>query len=244
MHFDNEIAWEKIKNSHNLCFFSNVFRFAIVENMNGSGVSLFAIFDGHGGEYVADYCKEQLVNNICDKIVETKKLSTDIKNPAMTHDNNKIEIHSQISQSTAETQISKFLENGNDVNYGKIFTSEILIADQKLVEDLRNSNSFAGSTAVIAVIDGSKLTVANVGDSRAVMCDFNGTAIPLSFDHKPEKESEKNRIEKAGGYVAFWGVWRVNGNLATSRALGDYTLKPNFVIANPDILEFDLMNHR
>lgn len=40
----------------------------------------------------------------------------------------------------------------------------------------------------------------NAGDSRAVLIrDFK--AIPLSFDHKPSRESEKKRIEKIGGVV-------------------------------------------
>jgi len=45
----------------------------------------------------------------------------------------------------------------------------------------------------------------------------------------------------AGGFVVFNGVWRVVGVLAMSRALGDYPLKENnIVIANPDVLTFDL----
>lgn len=56
---------------------------------------------------------------------------------------------------------------------------------------------------------------------------------------------EKKRIEGAGGFIAFNGVWRVAGILATSRALGDYPLKDRkLVIADPDILTFDLSNHR
>jgi len=42
--------------------------------------------------------------------------------------------------------------------------------------------------------------VANIGDSRAVLCR-GGQAIPLSEDHKPELTSEQNRIQKAGGFV-------------------------------------------
>ena len=49
------------------------------------------------------------------------------------------------------------------------------------------------------------------------------------------------RIQQAGGFVSFNGVWRVGGVLATSRALGDLPLKDkNFLIADPDILTFDL----
>ena len=44
--------------------------------------------------------------------------------------------------------------------------------------------------------------------------------------------------------VTFNGVWRVAGILATSRALGDYPLKDKkLVIADPDILTFDLSDH-
>lgn len=56
---------------------------------------------------------------------------------------------------------------------------------------------------------------------------------------------ERKRIHDAGGFIAFRGVWRVAGILATSRALGDYPLKDkNLVIANPDILTFDLNDHK
>ncbi len=52
---------------------------------------------------------------------------------------------------------------------------------------------------------------------------------------------ERKRIKKAGGFISFNGVWRVAGVLATSRALGDFPLKEkNLVIAEPDILTFDL----
>lgn len=64
--------------------------------------------------------------------------------------------------------------------------------------------------------------MANVGDSRGVMCDLKMNAIPLSFDHKPNQSREKNRIKEAGGFIAFHGVWRVAGILATSRALGRF----------------------
>lgn len=44
--------------------------------------------------------------------------------------------------------------------------------------------------------------------------------------------------------MTFNGVWRVAGILATSRALGDYPLKDKkLVIADPDILTFDLIDH-
>ena len=53
--------------------------------------------------------------------------------------------------------------------------------------------------------------------------------------------NERLRIQRSGGFISFNGVWRVGGVLATSRALGDLPLKDkNFLIADPDILTFDL----
>lgn len=57
-----------------------------------------------------------------------------------------------------------------------------------------------GSTAVTAILmNGEKLVVANVGDSRAVICR-NGVAKQLSVDHEPSKE--KRLIESRGGFVS------------------------------------------
>ncbi len=63
----------------------------------------------------------------------------------------------------------------------------------------------------------------------------------MSFDHKPENPIESARIQLAGGYVAGN---RVNGDLAVSRALGDFSFKDRIdlpvneqkVIAVPDIV--------
>lgn len=48
-----------------------IFRFIIEENLNDTGISFFAVFDGHGGEFAADYAKDFLVPNIQKKITET-----------------------------------------------------------------------------------------------------------------------------------------------------------------------------
>lgn len=57
-----------------------------------------------------------------------------------------------------------------------------------------------GSTAVTAIlINGQKLWVANVGDSRAVL-SRRGEAIQLSVDHEPN--TERGSIEDRGGFVS------------------------------------------
>lgn len=95
--------------------------------------------------------------------------------------------------------------------------------DDAMLNDESLKYEQAGSTAVTVVIKDNKLFCANVGDSRAV-ASVKGIAEPLSCDHKPTNEIEYNRITAAGGWV---DCNRVNGNLALSRALGDFIFKRN-----------------
>lgn len=63
----------------------------------------------------------------------------------------------------------------------------------------------------------------------------------MSHDHKPVNKEESARITAAGGFVEYG---RVNGNLALSRAVGDFEFKQNFsldaehqaVTVNPDVI--------
>ena len=60
-----------------------------------------------------------------------------------------------------------------------------------------------GCTATVCLIDeaNKKLFFANAGDSRSLLCK-NGIAYAMSNDHKPDLDSEKNRIYKADGWVS------------------------------------------
>jgi protein phosphatase 1G len=82
----------------------------------------------------------------------------------------------------------------------------------------------SGCTAVVALLSGRDLYVANAGDSRCVVCR-DGKVVEMSFDHKPEDDIELSRIRKAGGRVTLDG--RVNGGLNLSRAIGDHGYKAN-----------------
>lgn len=114
-----------------------------------------------------------------------------------------------------------------------------LDVDTAMLNEESLKDELAGSTAVVVLIKNNKLYCANVGDSRAVAC-VNGKVDPLSLDHKPSNDIESRRIQAAGGWVEFN---RVNGNLALSRALGDFVFKKNdkkraeeqIVTAFPDV---------
>ncbi|CAH0393080.1 unnamed protein product [Bemisia tabaci] len=103
----------------------------------------------------------------------------------------------------------------------------------------------SGTTALIAILEGSQLIVANVGDSRGVMCDATGNAVPLSFDHKPNRGDEKERIEKEGGGVKFKnGKWMLDGWIEMLRTLGNRLDKFNGLIATPEVLTFYLSDYK
>jgi len=116
----------------------------------------------------------------------------------------------------------------------------ILSLDIEMLSDPNVKDEIAGSTAIIAVLKDNFLYVGNVGDSRAVACWSGGRVDVLSEDHKPCNELESKRIYAAGGWLE---ANRVNGNLALSRALGDFVFKRNdklppedqIVTAVPDI---------
>lgn len=107
--------------------------------------------------------------------------------------------------------------------------------DSEFLKSENNQNRDAGSTASTAILVGDRLIVANVGDSRAVICR-GGNAFAVSRDHKPDQTDERQRIEEAGGFVMWAGTWRVGGVLAVSRAFGDRLLK-QYVVADPEIQE-------
>lgn len=88
----------------------------------------------------------------------------------------------------------------------------------------------SGSTAIASFVTPTHLIVANCGDSRCVLIR-GGQVVEMSRDHKPYNEEEKRRIERAGGMVA---MRRVNGDLAVSRALGDFLYKHKRDMADED----------
>ena len=121
----------------------------------------------------------------------------------------------------------------------------------------------SGSCGIIAMIKNNKLIIANVGDSRLVIYKNKKISF-ITEDHKPDSETEKKRIELAGGKIyqtpSIFPLyqngkkidipWRVlPGRLSVSRTFGDIEAKEgkfggmkNVVVALPDITEIELNN--
>jgi protein phosphatase 1G len=210
-------------------------------------LNLFGVFDGHGGKEISQFVS----NHFSEELLQNKNfLSGDLKSALkenfikmdeiMQTLNGKEEIKKYARKSKEEDDIQSKKEPPN--TQMQLFAQFI---GQKNPESDEIANR-TGCTACVCAIDekSKKMYFANAGDSRVVLCK-KGIAYPMSTDHKPELESEKDRIYKAEGWIS---EGRVKGNLNLTRGLGDLEYKGNkklkpeeqIITANPDILIEDL----
>ncbi|KAL3523855.1 hypothetical protein ACH5RR_016689 [Cinchona calisaya] len=168
----------------------------------------FGVYDGHGCSHVAMKCKDRMHEIVKEEI-----------------ENSSDDLLWKETMKRSFTRMDKEITD---------WSSAAGVSSTSCRCELRTPQCGAvGSTAVVAVVTPDKIIISNCGDSRAVLCR-NGSAIPLSVDHKPDRPDELARIEEAGGRVIYWDGARVLGVLAMSRAIGDNYLKP-YVISEPEV---------
>lgn len=96
---------------------------------------------------------------------------------------------------------------------------------------------YSGSTCNIILViknkDSCYVYSANCGDSRAVLYNPSKNFYErLSYDHKANDFDEIKRVNQSGGMVLYG---RLLGQLAVSRAFGDFNLKNQGLIVSPFI---------
>ncbi|XP_042475845.1 probable protein phosphatase 2C 73 [Macadamia integrifolia] len=121
--------------------------------------------------------------------------------------------------------------------------------DKELSLDSNIDSFYSGTTAVTILRQGEHLMIANLGDSRAVLCSRDNRNHPfpvqLSVDLKPSIPSEAERIRSRKGRVMAMEkepnvsrVWMPEENcpgLAMARAFGDFCLKDYGLISVPQV---------
>ncbi|CAG5128627.1 unnamed protein product [Candidula unifasciata] len=110
--------------------------------------------------------------------------------------------------------------------------------DIKFLEKAKREGLRSGTTGVSVLIRESEMYLGWLGDSQALLV-CSGQPVQIMTPHKPEREDERRRIEDLGGCVLFLGVWRVNGNISVSRAIGDAPFKP-YVSSDADAIRIPL----
>lgn len=213
-------------------------------------LSVFSIFDGHGGGAVATFCSKHLVQELLrttafsegnlalavrqaylrlDELLDSDAGHKELVSYAGQKSENKglfDTVESNAPEHSDDFARSALSRHSLDVSKQELSTSETDSQDSVNSEDEveeHHKASGMGCTAITALITLDKVIVANTGDSRCV-ASKRGQAEALSIDHKPILEAEAQRIMKAGGFVRDN---RVNGALNVSRTIGDLDFKRN-----------------
>ncbi|KAF7382415.1 TGF-beta-activated kinase 1 and MAP3K7-binding protein 1-like isoform X2 [Vespula maculifrons] len=103
-----------------------------------------------------------------------------------------------------------------------------------LVDKLNSLNCelSAGTSAVVALVYGGRLYVANVGDSRALLCKTDDNqvlrVIQLSVDHDLRNEDELLRLSHLGLDTDSIRQGSHLGNQENTRCLGNYLVKGGY----------------
>lgn len=92
----------------------------------------------------------------------------------------------------------------------------------------------------------NKLTVAHVGDTKAILVDKNGDAHPLTIPHHPLNPTESSRLRR---YSANYFMTDSFGeerfiSLANTRSFGDLNYKEMGVTAEPEVSQLIFGDHK
>jgi len=201
--------------------------------------SIYIVFDGHGGDTVVKYAETEFVNFI---LTEGEKLFKSFE---------------QEPEKYCPNKIKGLLERAFPAYDRTLMHKEpihMALLDPK-------TRSTSGCTCTGVIITHQHVIAFNTGDSRTLLIDAPNTPnredrTKKAFvkfatkDHKPDDPEETRRIEASGGFVTLppkTYIPRVNGQLALSRAFGDFQLKMSkkveqheqAVITDPDVDIFD-----
>ena len=152
----------------------------------------------------------------------------------------------------------KIISDKNISELISLLKNSFIEIDQNISKETNIDTLFSGSTCISLIFTATKLICANVGDSRCIVGKYDERkwfSKNLSSDHKPENKNEKERIIKNGGRIEaytdengeYYGpqrVWLKKENvpgLAMSRSFGDFVAHSVGVIAEPEILEYSIL---
>ncbi|KAG3028935.1 hypothetical protein PC121_g10292 [Phytophthora cactorum] len=218
---------------------------------------LYAVVDGHLGSAAATFVVENLARVLCRHFAAIPKLKEDLTRVESTApgETGNASAERELAQKFALRQTFLELHEGFLHSLDEMASGDDLEPTSKLTGKYANGTAAVGEyfsgctlTVVLHFRREERVVSANVGDSRALAWlpgvseqqnDTHREVLPLSMDHCPNDPGERSRIESSGGFVNFSGLWRVVGQLAVSRSLGDRHLR-KFVTAEPSVFHAQL----
>ena len=216
--------------------------FLILENLFENILNIFGVFDGHGKN---GHLISSLVSNFLSQYLTKKENYCNTNNLNDSSD-------SDSSSSSKEITI-------NNESLSSLFSSDDFI--KKIISELdMKANEcnfdlqFSGTTCLLLFIFNNTLICSNIGDSICVLFNCSNedrwTHETLSIIHKPDIDSEKERILSNGGvihpYYDEFGIYEgpnrvyVKGKtypgLSLTRSIGDLEGEKIGIISEPDIV--------
>ncbi|EME29352.1 protein phosphatase 2C isoform 1 [Galdieria sulphuraria] len=227
--------------------------FCCYERFGGrSEEAFFGVFDGHGarGRAVAEFVRDILPTVLDSQLKDLSKLSDqeDAKSTETT-----------LSEGLDPSMVTcTELKGKHQLDIVKAAIQGFIDCSKILNSSDSNVDTFmSGTTAVVAWLYQTLLFCCNLGDSRCVigrqcsphsvsrMAKEKYMAVEMSYDQKPSRTDETQRVVAAGGRVASWQtgigplrVWLADEwipGLAMTRSFGDSLLHSVGVSEIPEV---------
>jgi len=199
--------------------YSIVNDFHRLHGLTGAQEVFFGLYDGHGGEGMANWLKENLQKHIAQRLPALDDRHS--QHPGIGEAGETME--NAIRQGFLDAEL-EWLEKQK--NLYRLYEAQHR-ANQ--LSDPPVRIDYSGAVGIIAIVcagsnGGADLYIANVGDCEAVLCR-DGKPILLSRKHSPSDSSEMERVIKAGGHTEVVEssiyVGEVGHLFETSRSFGD-----------------------
>ncbi|KAI3402349.2 PTC6 [Candida oxycetoniae] len=237
---------------------------AKVLSLNGQEVINFNIFDGHGGNQCSTFLKENLAQNVENGGKEMIEGKEDLVKRYAKNIGGYWKRWYKHREKTFATwannriQLTNFKQELKNIDLNLRLPLTFLSTDYEFCEN----NPKSGSTSTSAYLQTlytnqtsqfqpffenfyfnrktiSLLTIAHIGDTRAILVDKNGLANSLTEDHHPSNPTETQRLRRyaANFFMAdSFGEERFIA-LANTRAFGDVDYKEVGVSAEPEVTQ-------
>ncbi|GFQ63969.1 TGF-beta-activated kinase 1 and MAP3K7-binding protein 1 [Trichonephila clavata] len=188
----------------------------------------YGVFDGHAGTKASDFSSQRMPAEILLGQLKGKESDCEIRE--VLH-----QAFLAVERSFFESIDDLLAEKENlRLQLQGLRTIEAIKQFPDTVQKLKTVTEEiqSGSTAVVALILKNKLYVANVGDSRAVLCteDKDGKICinQLSFDHTFSNDDELLRLSHLGLDVQKLIQQPKSGLQNCTRCIGNYTVKGGY----------------